>query len=803
MASVHRPVGPWASNALSKILEQLPLSQRSLCLKALLLSVILLRSRVLDPFRTLNRTKIQEVVQGKPINYYGTKDPRLARKIPLYVVEEDGSKSILVPFRGRISKVKSTPLSETYMKATRKLFPLLNSSQGQAPGSKPVKSQLGQLLSILRIAFPSVRSKQSLILLLHSTFLVLRTYLSVLVARLDGRIARDLISANGAGFGRGLALWFLLAIPSTYTNSMLRHLQSKLSLHLRSTLTRYAHDLYFSPAPLLRYYRVSHGPSSEHLEGADQYITADIAAFCDSMSALYGNVMKPSLDMLIFTSQLSRSLGARGTILLFVSYYATAKILRSVTPAFGRLAAVERGLEGEFRAGMGRVGRESEEIAFYNGGPRERDILWRAYLRLVKHINSIYKIRIAYEWTEDFVIKYTWSAAGYLLISIPILFTRRKRSVGVQTAGNPETGNTDDAVADRTENYISNRRLLLSLADAGGRLMFAYKDILELAGLSSRLYTLFSTLHALKPIPDFTKDDKHVALYGVNVEVPGEDLQLIDRLSIELPAASAAESGLDESDFEPVTESGESAAEEGVDAWRMKPGEHLMITGPNGVGKTAIARIIAGLWPTAPGSLERPERGVNGVLFIPQRPYMVVGSLLDQIIYPHSYSQFLQSGRTIEDLKDILKVAHLEYLPDREGGWATIKEWKDVLSGGEKQRMGMARVFYHKPQFAVLDECTSAVSSDVEGAMYQHAKDMGITLVTISLRPSLAKYHTRQLTLPGDGTGSWTMTRVGTAEERMGIDREILNLEQKLAEVGAWEARLKDLNNSLGVGGGK
>ena len=125
----------------------------------------------------------------------------------------------------------------------------------------------------------------------------------------------------------------------------------------------------------------------------------------------------------------------------------------------------------------------------------------------------------------------------------------------------------------------------------------------------------------------------------------------------------------------------------------------------NGVGKTAIARVLAGLWAPESGTVSRPERGYNGVFIVPQRVYMVVGSLKDQcvsrtvcqraqsltlkfsrIIYPHSEGQFRKSGKTLEDLKDILKVVHLAYLPAREGGWDTRKEWKDVLSGGEKQR---------------------------------------------------------------------------------------------------------------------
>ncbi|KAG6862188.1 hypothetical protein C0995_004270 [Termitomyces sp. Mi166 len=762
----------------------------------LIATVLLLRSRLL----ALPKETLKSI--SRVTNYKRRLSPRELNDVlqQVYEKEEDGSKTLLVSYRDRISRfnIKETPSSKFASDAP--FFPPLSTSAKAKPNIDA--AFLRQFRAIIfRVAFPSLWTKETLIVALHSFFLVLRTVLSVVVAKLDGRLARDLVSANGKGFLKGLGLWFLLAIPSTLTNSLIRHLQSKLSLNLRTRLTRYIHDLYLSSAPELRFYRSG-------LEGVDQYLTADIEAWSESLSVLYGNILKPSLDLVLFTSQLSRSLGLRGTILLFVNYYATVAILRAVTPAFGRLAAVEAKLEGEYRTGMGRVGREAEEIAFYDGGARERDILTRAYLRLMKHVNSIYKIRIAYEWTEDYVIKYLWSAAGYGLIAVPLLFTRTKRSLGVQTDGSRTIG-PDNAIAGRTESYVSNRRLLLSLADAGGRLMYAYKDLLELAGLTTRLYTLLSSLHDLPPLPRHAvKATDDILLTHVDVAVPHQNIS------------------------EPTPDDGDGSRPSGSRAslplvknlsLALKDGDHLMITGSNGVGKTAIARVLAGLWaPQGDGADVRlPADGEDGrkaVFVVPQRAYMVTGSLLDQIIYPHSYPEYLESGKTEKDLMEILEMVFLAYLPEREGGWMTRKEWRDVLSGGEKQRvrihvctllqtllltairsnkMAMARVFYHRPRFAVLDECTSAVSSDVEGRMYEHAKALGITLITVSLRPSLMKYHTHLLTLSGDGSAGWTLAQVGTAEERMGIDREISCLESKLADVEKWEERIKELDVQL------
>jgi ATP-binding cassette, subfamily D (ALD), peroxisomal long-chain fatty acid import protein len=114
-------------------------------------------------------------------------------------------------------------------------------------------------------------------------------------------------------------------------------------------------------------------------------------------------------------------------------------------------------------------------------------------------------------------------------------------------------------------------------------------------------------------------------------------------------------------------------------------------------------------------------------MFLPQRPYLSVGTLRDQVIYPDSEMEMRDRGRRDVELSSVLEDARLEYLPDREGGWDTRKDWKDVLSGGEKQRMAIARLLYHEPRYAFIDEGTSAVSSDVEGILYQKAKDKGIS----------------------------------------------------------------------------
>lgn len=172
-------------------------------------------------------------------------------------------------------------------------------------------------------------------------------------------------------------------------------------------------------------------------------------------------------------------------------------------------------------------------------------------------------------------------------------------------------------------------------------------------------------------------------------------------------------------------------------------------------------RVLAGLWPLYGGTLHRPAR--SRIFYVPQRPYLALGTLRENVTYPLTWREAVERrGATDASIVELLEQVHLGDLVRRKGGLDAVQDWAEVLSGGQKQRLGFSRLLFNRPDYAILDECTSAVSLDVEGILYKGAKDVGITLISVSHRPSLWRFHDKKLSF--DGNGGYSFDEITDAD---------------------------------------
>ncbi|XP_047118911.1 ATP-binding cassette sub-family D member 3 [Schistocerca piceifrons] len=589
-----------------------------------------------------------------------------------------------------------------------------------------------QLREILGIVVPGVFSTEFGFLLLVAASLIARTYCDLWMIQNGTFIESAIINMDKKKFIQRL-LKYVAAIPLiSVVNNILKYGIGELKLRLRTRLTHHLYDQYLRG---FTYYKMSN--LDNRIANADQLLTTDVDKFCDTFTDLYSNTCKPMLDIFIYVYRLTVSLGPQTPVMLIAYLVVSGFILTHLRRPMGRMTVTEQKLEGEFRYINSRLITNSEEVAFYQGNSREKLTLLASFQKLVNHMRKFLEFRVLMGTIDNLVAKYCATVVGFFAVSLPFL-----------DRNHPELAICGEQ--ERFRLYYTYGRMLVKLAEAIGRLVLAGREMTRLAGFTARVTEIMGVLK------DLNQGHYERTMVSDSRKTPERDdnglIKNVMKPKMPLIPGSGRiifQDNIIRFDRVPlVTPNGDMLVEELT--FEVRSGMNVLVCGPNGCGKSSLFRVLGELWPLFGGTLTKPPRGK--LFYIPQRPYMTLGTLRDQVIYPHTQEEMRRRGKTDADLERHLERVQLSYLLTREGGWDAIADWIDVLSGGEKQRIAMARLFYHAPQFAILDECTSAVSVDVEGSMYRYCRETGITLFTVSHRKSLWQHHEYYLHMDGRGS---------------------------------------------------
>ncbi|XP_048832776.1 ATP-binding cassette sub-family D member 3-like isoform X2 [Brienomyrus brachyistius] len=592
-----------------------------------------------------------------------------------------------------------------------------------------------RLCRICRIMLPTMFCKESGYLVLIAVMLVARTYCDVWMIQNGTMIESAIIGRSTKDFKKYL-FNFITAMPLiALVNNFLKLGLNELKLCCRVRLTRHLYDEYLKG---YTYYKM--GNLDNRIANADQLLTQDVEKFCNSVVDLYSNLSKPLLDIGLYIFKLTSAIGAQGPASMMAYLLISGLFLTRLRRPIGKMTVTEQRYEGEYRYVNSRLITNSEEIAFYNGNIREKQTIHSTFQKLVDHLHNFIFFRFSMGFIDSIIAKYLATVVGYLVVSRPFLDLSHPR-------------HQQSTHAELLEDYYQSGRMLLRMSQALGRIVLAGREMSRLSGFTARITELMKVLKELNAGKyERTMVTQHDRENSETVEkltlVPGNGEIINTDKIIKFDHTPLA------------TPNGDILIRDLT--FEVRSGTNVLVCGPNGCGKSSLFRVLGELWPLFGGRLTKPERGK--LFYVPQRPYMTLGSLRDQVIYPDTPEDQRRKGISDQVLKEYLDNVQLGHILDREGTWDTVQDWMDVLSGGEKQRMAMARLFYHKPQFAILDECTSAVSVDVEDYIYSHCRKVGITLFTVSHRKSLWKHHEYYLHMDGRGNYEFKPITAETVE---------------------------------------
>lgn len=547
------------------------------------------------------------------------------------------------------------------------------------------------------------------LLLLIAVFLLGYTGLSVVLNNKRGVLISALSAKDEARFWETVLVFIGVLVAYAPLMAGYDYLQKRLGLEWRRWLTgRFVAD-YFSDRA---FYDIQQ--FQPDIDNPDQRIAEDVKNFTQQSLALLLVVVSSVLQVIAFSGVLW---GISKNLVGFLVLYALLGTLVTVV-IFGqplvRLNFEQLKREANFRFSLVRIRENAEAIAFYRGETQEASQVNNRFMAAFENFKKL----IVWELNLN-VLTNAYEFIPFVLPAIvvaPAVFS-----------GDLEVGKVSEAQG-------AFMRVFFSLNVVVAR----FSELTSFGAGIDRLYSFAEALNHVESEPaeesveeaeDEPQSLEHpiiaietsdsLALRNFTLQTPNYQRTLVENLSIDIPDKTG-----------------------------------LLIVGPSGCGKSSLLRAIAGLWQSGSGTIHRPD--LDNILFLPQKPYMILGTLREQLLYPNT-----SQGTEDATLQDTLEKVNLADLAERFGGFDAVEEWGDVLSLGEQQRLTFARILLNRPDFAILDEATSALDLANEAKLYDHLRHTGTTFVSVGHRESLNDYHQNTLELGEDHT--WVLKAPGLA----------------------------------------
>lgn len=492
--------------------------------------------------------------------------------------------------------------------------------------------------------------------------------------------------------GKFAILAFIFIIIAVYEF----YIRQLLTIKWRTWMTNRYLDRWMSKQV---YYRMKVIDSD--LDNPDQRIATDIGNFISNVMTIGIDLINKIVTLIAFIAVLWNLSGVLdfslfGKDMHIHGYMVYASLIYSIVGSIlvtvvgrklVRLNFIQEKVEADFRFSMIRVRENAESIAFYSGEKPEIKNFKEAFSYVIKNYRALMRQYLG--------LNYYMNGYAQLAIIFPMIMAAPQLFTGAMALGGfmevtSAFGNVQDALS-----YIVNN----------------FDGISDLVATLQRLGGFIGNIEEVENLPEnfreVDSDEETVEFKNIKEVLPGGKVIL--------------------SDFN----------------FSLNKGESLLIAGESGCGKSTLLRVLSGIWPYGEGELKKPKDWKT--LFLPQRPYLPLGSLISAIYYPQEVPEEIS-----KEITEMMERVGIDGLKDRLND---VDDWSRILSLGEQQRLQFLRVFLMKPDIIFLDESTSSLDEANEENAYKYLKERLPEAVIISVghRKRLVEFHDKKITLKKGG----------------------------------------------------